>query len=118
MPNHVTNILTIGADKDTVGHILQEIKTDKYDLGSIDFNKIIPMPETLRIESGSRSRKGLELYQSYLQECAAAPGGNEEALQEKYREMIPDDPELFSLGRQCYENIRNYGYPDWYDCYA
>ena len=49
MPNHVINILNIDGDKDKVAKMLSEIQNDEYGIGSIDFEKIIPMPEsTLR----------------------------------------------------------------------
>lgn len=128
MPNHITNILTIQADKDKVREILKSIKSDEYGIGSIDFNKLIPMPESLNIEAGGRSNRGLELYRSYLQDSAAvayADVQNTEpssqhceavtALLKKYQELTKDDPELLHLGRRCYENIQNYGCTDWYD---
>lgn len=49
MPNHVTNILTIKAPTEvTLSHFLESINGDDV----IDFNKIIPMPESLNITSG------------------------------------------------------------------
>lgn len=47
MPNHVTNILTVAGDKETVTEMHEAIKNDKYGIGTIDFNKIIPMPENI-----------------------------------------------------------------------
>lgn len=127
MPNHITNILTIDADEDTLKSILEAIKNDEYGIGSLDFNKIIPMPESLNMESGSRTNRGLELYRSFVLESAViayADVQNTEpssvhseavkALLEKYKELTKDDPELLQLGRQCYENIQNYGHADWY----
>ncbi len=45
MPNHVTNILTVSGDADKMQAMFEVIKTDQFGLGSIDFNKVIPMPE-------------------------------------------------------------------------
>lgn len=130
MPNHITNILTIQADEDKVREILESIKSDENGLGSIDFNKLIPMPESLNIEAGSRSSHGLEIYKAFLQDSAAiayadvqnaepSPYHSEAvtALLKKYQDLTKDDPELLQLGRQCYENIQNYGCTDWYECY-
>jgi hypothetical protein len=61
MPNYVINKLKIEADKATTDEILETIKDDKLGKGSIDFNKLIPMPIELDIESGSRSHRGLEI---------------------------------------------------------
>lgn len=45
MPNHVTNILRVSGNPEKVRAMFEAIKDDKIGLGSIDFNKVIPMPE-------------------------------------------------------------------------
>ena len=45
MPNHITNILKFKGDSEQVHTMLDKIKSDELGFGSIDFNKIIPMPE-------------------------------------------------------------------------
>lgn len=47
MPNHVTNVLTIVGDKEIVANMHEAIKNDKYGIGTIDFNKVVPMPENI-----------------------------------------------------------------------
>jgi len=60
MPNHITNRLRFNADSEKVKEILEAIKQDKIGVGSIDFNKIIPMPNDIfRGNLGSAER---ELY--------------------------------------------------------
>lgn len=80
--------------------MLEELRLDGASLGVIDFNKLIPMPESLNIEAGSRTNKGLEFYQKYRY---AAP------------ERQAENPELWALGRQAYENLQKYGCATWYD---
>ncbi len=45
MPNHITNIVAISGDEERIQAMLKEIQTDEYGIGSVDFNKIIPMPD-------------------------------------------------------------------------
>ena len=59
MPNHITNILKFKGDSEQVHAMLDKIKSDELGFGSIDFNKIIPMPESLNIEAGSRTDDAL-----------------------------------------------------------
>jgi hypothetical protein len=48
MPNHVTNVITFkNIPIERLNQILEAIKSDNEGLGSIDFNKIIPMPDTV-----------------------------------------------------------------------
>ena len=47
MPNNITNRLNIIADKDRIREILEAVQDDEHGLGSVDFNKIIPMPEDI-----------------------------------------------------------------------
>ena len=42
MPNHVTNVLTLHGDAARVREVLEAVRQDR--LGSVDFNKILPMP--------------------------------------------------------------------------
>jgi len=65
MPNHIKNRLVINADSEQVKEILERIKNDEVGIGSIDFNKIIPMPPELKIESSGYSHKALEFYSQY-----------------------------------------------------
>ena len=47
MPNHVTNILRVSGNPERVRAMFEAIKDDKIGLGSIDFNKVTPMPENI-----------------------------------------------------------------------
>ena len=66
MPNHVTNRLTIHAEGKQLEEILDAIKSDETGRGSIDFNKLIPMPESLNIESGTTTDRAIEIYLTAL----------------------------------------------------
>lgn len=45
MPNHITNIVAVSGDENRIRAMLKAIQTDEYGVGSVDFNKIIPMPD-------------------------------------------------------------------------
>lgn len=63
MPNHVTNVLTLHGEPDKIRAMLEAIQYDDLGIGSVNFNKIIPMPESLNIEAGSQTSTGLKAYQ-------------------------------------------------------
>lgn len=44
MPNHVTNLVRLKGDTDHIKNLREAIKNDELGLGSIDFEKVIPMP--------------------------------------------------------------------------
>ena len=134
MPNHITSRLTATGSPVAVKAFWEAISGDVDEDNApilIDFNKIIPMPESLDIESGSRTRKGLELFQAFMVESMAVSftslnNARSEAenaksvldLVDKYVKMADNDPEIFELGKQAYMNIEQYGVPTWYDwCY-
>lgn len=62
MPNHVRNIVSFNISGEKLNEILNDIKLDEKGIGSIDFNKLIPMLNSLNIESGSDTNKGLKLF--------------------------------------------------------
>lgn len=143
MPNHVTNILELEGDNSEIKKLYENIKCEEEDLGSIDFNKIIPMPNDLDIESGSRTIKGIELYLTYLNpridyfgDCSydvkkfneLLKGLNAEQFFYKYvcyknRDAISklkekDEKEfdyIFDLGKKAVNNYLNYGATTWYE---
>lgn len=45
MPNHVMNTLTFSGDRGRISEMKEKIKNDEYGPGTIDFEKIIPMPD-------------------------------------------------------------------------
>ena len=47
MPNHITNRIEIKGDADRIGSIMEKIKNDEAGIGTIDFEKIIPMPDNI-----------------------------------------------------------------------
>ena len=62
MPNHVTNILEFDCSKERAKEILDFLRNDGDIYGSIDFNKLFPMPQSLNIEAGSETDHGIEIY--------------------------------------------------------
>ena len=58
MPNHIQNRITLDGDPKKITEILEKIKNDKYGIGTIDFQKIIPMPSNIyRGDLGPKERE-------------------------------------------------------------
>ncbi len=125
MPNHVENHIEFSGDEQRISAMLEQIKNDKYGIGTIDFNKIIPMPESLNIEAGSKTDRGLKAYRDFI-EAYTFGRSAEDAL--KALESIPEkSEEIFlhqrtdiqrdewELGKTAWHNIQIYGAPTWYD---
>ena len=60
MPNHVMNMLTFSGDAKRISEMKEKIKNDEYGLGTIDFEKIIPMPDS--IYRGDLGKAEMEKY--------------------------------------------------------
>ena len=122
MPNHVTNVIRFTGDRILIPKMLNEIKSDEYGVGTIDFNKLLPMPPSLDIEAGSRTDKGLEVYKDFI-DVYTLMGTLEKDLldipeesEKKFLEMRKDvDAETWRLGKAAFQNHQRYGASTWYD---
>ncbi len=123
MPNWVENHLYLYGDPKQIQKLKEAVKYDCYGPGTIDFNKIIPMPESLNIESGSRTIDGLKAYKAFIavytlcgtinmDKLLCVPAESEEAFLAQRTDI---KPEVFQLGKQAYLNELRYGAKDWYD---
>lgn len=129
MPNNITNQITFGSDSAALAafqRMLHDMRMEGQPLGSFDFNKLLPMPKELDIESGSRTDKGLKLIQEYHHALAdlerQKPGLSfaeyELSLrqcEELYQKKRIADPAAWALGEQAYNNIQRFGCPTWYE---
>jgi len=122
VPNHVTNVLTLHGESDQIRAMLEAIQYDDLGIGSVDFNKIIPMPESLNIEAGSQTSTGLKAYQDFIEvytlggtihqdDLENIPHKSEDAF---LRQRSDIRPEEWELGKAAWNNIRLYGVPTWY----
>jgi hypothetical protein len=128
MPNWVTNHLTIEAEnEERLNEIMTAIAYDDKGLGTIDFNKINPMPPELNIESGTQSDRALKLYKQYEKEktatvlVAVVSGMPQDMLdfglkdlRKRFDLAAKNDADWHERGKIRFENIEKYGHPDWY----
>ena len=125
MPNHVENIITLKGDEQRIREMLEAIQNDELGLGTVDFYKIIPMPESLNIESGSRTDRGLKAYSDFIdvyvfsrnaEEALNAlqniPRESENAFLRKRSDVKADE---WELGKTAWNNVQNYGASTWYE---
>ena len=125
MPNHIENIITLKGNEKQIRETLEAIQNDDYGLGTIDFNKIIPMPESLNIEAGSRTDRGIKAYSDFIDVYVF--GKNEEEALNAIQNISPENEKVFlkqrndiktdewELGKSAWNNIQNYGFPTWYE---
>lgn len=66
MPNYVTNIIEIRAKGKMLNEILTAIRRDGDEIGSFDFQKLVPMPESLNLTEGSITDKSISAFISHL----------------------------------------------------
>ena len=122
MPNHVTNIIEIKGNPARIKAMFEAVKSDEYDLGSIDFNKLLPMPPELDVEESSRTTRGLKAYKDFLEvynfnrEPNIDLGSIPEKAEQAFLRVRPDiDSAAWSLGKQAYQNKQKYDVHSWYD---
>lgn len=144
MPNWVCNRLTLKGESARIREVLEAIKPDdKGSEGVIDFNKIVPMPEELNIESGSTTDWGIEIYLSAVNpDNEYSIDGlkkmekkafemlsmilNRERLFFKYRTTLSEDDvmkmtehigfeKLLENGKKAIDNLQKYGSITWYE---
>ena len=67
MPNHVTNKIKFSGKQENIDKVLELIKGEEV----IDFNKIIPMPETLNLVSGGDDNASIQYVISKMNDTEA-----------------------------------------------
>lgn len=123
MPNHIINTIRLTGDREKISELLESVKDNRFGIGSLDFNKVIPMPESLQIETSSSMERGLKAYKEFVDICTFDGANKDMDLLN-----IPDDKENiflrmrkdvkredWELGRQAFRNEMMYGAPSWYD---
>lgn len=120
MPNHVKNIVK-----------MQGITTipfynpNKYETGGgVDFNKLIPMPESLNIEEGSIMYLALDainrklnarMYQQMFNPKQVFLFLSNDVYIERVKTSGKTEQELIELGLQYISNVVKHNAPTWYD---
>lgn len=139
MPNWVRNRLTI--EDEQYEKIIKEICDDEEHL---DFNKIVPMPESLHIMSGPITDECMNLFLNSIKKTDEFKkyitiavlnninfiGLKDEEYRKKLNEALETlqdshfNPKFFEckthedvlkLGRIAFDNLLQYGEKDWYD---
>ena len=125
MPNHITNQLKVTGSQEQVKKLFDKIRNKKEDTEEnkcfIDFNNIIPMPESLNITSGSSVDNAIKILNNDtkgLSEMLDYPWVKEENITNiedlKKRLLKNLSPKDLQEGKLALDNIRNYGHKDWY----
>ncbi len=135
MPNHITNVLRIsayehlGAPPDLIDKILDAIKGNhgEGETLAIDFERIIPMPPTLKLTSGSVSSNAIALFSDsdargmlswpWVREAGVRDlDGLRQLLREQYLQRPSDGfATLDDFAKQVIENHEKHGAPTWYE---
>lgn len=113
MPNHVTNHLYIIATEERRKEVMEAIKGEAEEQ-YIDFNKIIKMPESLNIESGSRGEDGME----YIRLKGKSFNTSEEKERiERFdsRYKGEERERALEMGKTYLSNLAKYGCTTWYE---
>ena len=123
MPNHITNILRIEASKELTAQIKSDIKSvdEEGETRHIDFNKILPMPESLMITSGSTTSNGIAILQyragddtGILKIMEYAWGKEFDTPEDLIEHMIVKGSANLEEAQKALDNERLYGCRDWY----
>lgn len=129
MPNNITNKIEFYGEQNNIDKVLELIKGED---SCIDFNKIIPMPESLNIESGSNTDNAIAYY---VTERLTIPVKHTDlanlisnmfskawtyevvsrVAQTAETASIEELDKLYEMGKQYMFNRANYGCYTWYE---
>lgn len=120
MPNWTHNVVTITGNAKTIAEIKDLLRSDDT---VFDFEKIIPIPESLKVESGGMENIAMEMASSAPYSIARDNARN------RMKNMLPytashqtktviselkTEDDVIALGKVYLGNKKKYGYADWY----
>ena len=119
MPNHLLSSLHFSGEQKRIDELMESIKGEDT---CFDFNTILPMPESLNIEAGIRTEKGLKAYKDFVyvytfagteqKDLLNIPKDKEEIFLRTRRDIRRDE---WELGKTAFQNEQKYGAATWYD---
>ena len=155
MPNHISHIMTVDGHAEDVAAFLHVLRSEPQDEENgadapdgnhyhLDFNKFIPRPPALDVESGSSSHWDMHFFRnpsecitdtdSFVARTAPVAAAallehgnktNAEIAEILQQEVLPEWlvkatdfhrlNDLVTTGRTCLDNINRYGHPTWYE---
>ena len=124
MPNWVTARITLNGSEENVKKVLDFVRTEGVDENGkeytrlFDFNKVIPMPEELNIESGSMGEWGMRYILLNAKHKIAWSDSDYEFAQTMEKRKAENEENfnsMIDLGQKYLTNIAKYGCKDWYD---
>jgi hypothetical protein len=127
MPNWVKNSISFEGSDEKIKEMLNSIQSvDKNgEISYIDFEKIIPMPESLKIDSGSSTDNGIALVKylvgddSLLKEMLSyswVKNANITTTKQLFENFQSNENfnSLIDAGKKAIYNLENFGYTGWY----
>jgi hypothetical protein len=114
MPNWVECELIVSGEPDRLKEFINFVKSDET---VFDFNKIVPMPESLHLEAGA-AEMGYEVKYGDYTQYLDAPWVKEAGVttKEGLIKLIEDKhPEYIEMAEQYKFNLDTYGSRHWYD---
>jgi hypothetical protein len=120
MPNWCENKLVVKGNKEALEKFLNECFTSN-NIGDshLDFQKIIPMPDSLDVENSSLSHNGLLIYVTdnvtKIDSLLIPKILNKEEYEKLKTNLGSHFDEAYELGKQLFQNILDYGSPTWYE---
>lgn len=148
MPNHVKNTVRLECSTEKAKEIMAAVMVDpdpgnpeETGPGTIDFDKLIPMPKSLMIEAGSSTEHGIEIYLTAVNPDtpdydlpkmdkerfdSLLSALNGERRFTRYRPQLSEEDiskytryssfeKLADTGKQAIDNLLKYGATTWYD---
>ena len=113
------NRLRLEGDQNRIDELLKSVKGKD---SVLDFNKIIPMPESLNIEAGSRTERGLKAYKDFIYVYTFAGTEQKDLLnipKEKEETFLCTQQDIrrdeWELGKTAFQNEQKYGAATWYE---
>lgn len=105
MPNHVANVVRMKGIKN-----LPLFSVDDEGKQYFDFNKLIPMPESLNIESGSRADENIIYY--LTEKCTIPLGCLESEKKDIVKKLVSNSFGGESWGEEVFRRVNEKAYPE------
>ena len=123
MPNYITNHISMEGSDSDIEAVINFLRNDEEDV-AVDFNNVIPMPESLNMTSGSIEDQAIAVYMYRVRKndnkivrifnYPWVEKAGISTLDELCEKFENDNPDIVALGEKYVNNIEQHGHSTWY----